>query len=207
MPVSCKNLARDAIHLVDGFDHVHRNTNGACLIRDRAGDGLTNPPGGVGRELVAAAIFEFVHGFHQADVTFLNQIEELQATVGVFFCNGNHQAQVGLDHFAFGTTCACFASGHLAIDFLQVLDRNADLFLQRDQALLAFDDSMLVACQTFCVGLFRADFLGNPVQIAFIARKHLDKVRARHAGFVHGEFHDVTLVAAYFFHQIAHAFA
>ena len=72
-----QNLARNAIHLVDGLDHVNRDANGACLIGDRARDGLTDPPGSIGREFVAAAIFKFIDGFHEADVAFLNQVEEL----------------------------------------------------------------------------------------------------------------------------------
>ena len=47
--------------------------------------GLADPPRRVGRELVAAAVFELVHRLHQADVAFLDQVEELQAAVGVFF--------------------------------------------------------------------------------------------------------------------------
>ena len=41
-----QDLAADAIHLVDGLDHVHRNADGARLIRDGTGDGLLDPPGG-----------------------------------------------------------------------------------------------------------------------------------------------------------------
>jgi hypothetical protein len=71
-------LPRGADQLVDGLDHVHRNTDGARLIGDGAGDGLTDPPRRIGREFVAAAIFELVHRLHQADVALLNQVEELQ---------------------------------------------------------------------------------------------------------------------------------
>ena len=76
-------LRADAVHLVDRLDHVHRDADGARLVGDRAGDGLADPPGGVGRELVAAAVFELVHRLHQADVAFLDEVEELQAAVGV----------------------------------------------------------------------------------------------------------------------------
>jgi hypothetical protein len=108
-------LAADAVHLVDRLDHVHRDADGARLVGDRAGDGLADPPGGVGRELVAAAVFELVHRLHQADVAFLDQVEELQAAVGVLLGDRDHQAQVGLDHFLLGVarggfrprSCAC----------------------------------------------------------------------------------------------------
>jgi hypothetical protein len=67
------------------------------LIRDRAGDRLPNPPRRVGRELVAAAVLELVDRLHQPDVAFLNQVEELQAAIGVFLRNRDHQAEVGFD--------------------------------------------------------------------------------------------------------------
>ena len=95
-------LPADTVHLVDGLDHVHRNADGAGLIGNRAGDGLANPPGGIGGELVAAAVLKFVNRFHQADVALLDQVEKLQTAVGVFFSNRDDQAQVGLDHFFFG---------------------------------------------------------------------------------------------------------
>ncbi len=101
-PNSCKCWRLMRFHLVDRLDHVHRNTDGARLVGDRAGNSLANPPGGVGRELVATAVFELVHRLHQADVAFLDQVEELQAAVGVLLGNRDHQAQVGLDHFLLG---------------------------------------------------------------------------------------------------------
>ena len=68
----------------------------------RAGDRLADPPGRVGAELVAAAVLELVDRLHQADVAFLDQVEELQAAVGVFLGDRDDQAQVGLDHFLLG---------------------------------------------------------------------------------------------------------
>ena len=92
-------LLLHAHQLVDRFDHVHRDADGARLVGDRAGDRLANPPGGVGRELVAAAVFEFLDRLHQAHVAFLDQVEEGEAAVGVFLGDGNDEAQVGFDHF------------------------------------------------------------------------------------------------------------
>jgi hypothetical protein len=53
----------------------------------------------VRRKLISAAPFELVHGLHQPDVAFLNQVEELQSAVRIFFRNGNNQAQVRFDQF------------------------------------------------------------------------------------------------------------
>src|SRR4029453_19418256 len=75
--------ARGADELVDGLDHVHRDADGARLVGDGAGDGLADPPGRVGRELVPALVLELVHGLHEADVAFLDEIQELQAAIRV----------------------------------------------------------------------------------------------------------------------------
>ena len=80
---------------------MHRDANRTRLIGDGAGDRLADPPGCVSGKLITAAPFELVHGLHQTDVAFLNQIEKLQPAVGVLLGNGNDQTQVGLDQFAF----------------------------------------------------------------------------------------------------------
>ena len=67
-----KELLLNLHDLVEGLDHVYWNTNRTSLISDRAGDCLANPPCRVGREFVAAAVFEFLNRFHEAHVTFLN---------------------------------------------------------------------------------------------------------------------------------------
>src|SRR5690606_11265567 len=82
-----QHLPRDTVELVDRFDHVYRDANRARLVGDGARNRLANPPRGICREFVAATVFEFIDCFHQADIAFLNQIEELQAATGVFFCN------------------------------------------------------------------------------------------------------------------------
>ena len=64
------------------------------MIGDGAGDRLPNPPGGVGRELVAAGVLELVDCPHQAGVAFLDQIEEAHAAVAVALGDGDHQAEV-----------------------------------------------------------------------------------------------------------------
>jgi hypothetical protein len=95
-------VARGADELVDRLDHVHRDADGARLIGDGAGDGLTDPPRRVGAELVPAAVLELVHRLHQADVALLDEVEELQAAVGVLLRDGDHEAEVGLDELGLG---------------------------------------------------------------------------------------------------------
>ena len=43
---------------------MHRQTDGAALLGDRAGDCLTDPPGRVGREAVALMVVELLDGAH-----------------------------------------------------------------------------------------------------------------------------------------------
>jgi hypothetical protein len=96
-----EQATRRANQLVDRFDHMNRNANRSGLVGDGARDRLTNPPRRVSRKLVAAPPFEFIDGFHQTDVAFLNQIEKLQTAIRVFFRNRNDETQVGFDQFAF----------------------------------------------------------------------------------------------------------
>src|ERR1035437_7938889 len=96
-PPPLHERARGANQLVDRLDHVDRDTNGSRLVRDRAGDRLADPPRGVGRELVAAAVLELVDRLHQPDVAFLDQVEELQPAVRVLLRDRDDEAEVGLD--------------------------------------------------------------------------------------------------------------
>src|SRR5947209_8720584 len=45
-----EQLLRHVAELAHRLDHVHRNADGAGLIGDGPGDGLSNPPGGIGAE-------------------------------------------------------------------------------------------------------------------------------------------------------------
>src|SRR5271154_5458631 len=113
-------LTAGADELVDGLDHVHRDTDGAGLVRDGAGDGLTDPPGGIGREFVTATVLELVDGLHEADVALLNEVEELKTAVGVLLRDGDDEAKVGLDELALGALGIHVALDHLALRALEV---------------------------------------------------------------------------------------
>src|SRR4051812_19671160 len=89
--------AGGANQLVDRLDHVDRDADRARLVGDRAGDRLADPPRRIGRELVAAAVLELVDRLHQADVAFLNQIEELQAAIRVLLRDRDDEAEVGFN--------------------------------------------------------------------------------------------------------------
>ena len=107
--VFLNELLLNTHQFVDGLDHVDRDTNGACLVSNRTGDGLADPPGSVGGKLVTAAVFKFFYSLHEAHVAFLNKVEEGEATVGVFLGDRDDEAQVGFNHFCLclvGFTCA-----------------------------------------------------------------------------------------------------
>ena len=95
-------LPHGARHAVDRLDHVHRDANGARLVGDGPADGLANPPGGIGAELEALAIVELFHGAQQAQVAFLDQVQERHAAAHVALGHADHQAQVGLGQAALG---------------------------------------------------------------------------------------------------------
>jgi hypothetical protein len=77
---------------------VHGDANGARLVRDRARHRLPDPPGCVGRELVALAIVELLDGTDQAKGAFLDQIEEAEAATKVGLRDRDDEPEVGLDH-------------------------------------------------------------------------------------------------------------
>ncbi len=131
-----QQLTRNTVNLVNGFNHVYRNTDGTCLIGNRTGDRLTNPPSRISRELVTTTVFKLVYRFHQTDVTFLNQIQELQAAVGVFLGNRDHQTQVGFDHFFLGATCFGFTHRHTFGNVFNVFNIQTQLFFDVGNFLL-----------------------------------------------------------------------
>ena len=130
-PISCSIWRRGAHDLVDRLDHVHGDADGARLVGDRAGDRLPDPPRGVGRELVAAAVLELVDRLHQADVAFLDQVQELQAAVGVLLGDGDDEAQVGLHHLLLGLARLALALLHGLDDAAELGDLEARLGGQR----------------------------------------------------------------------------
>ena len=179
---------------------MDRDTDGACLICDGAGDRLTNPPGGVGGELEAAAVLELVDCLHQADVTLLNQVEELQATVGVFLGDGDYQTQVGLDHLFLGAACLAFANRHHTVDLFQAVDADAALLFEVEQLLLRAQDVTGVALQCCRVLLFGGDLFVDPLQVGLIFREGGDEVLAWHASTLNGQVHDHALILTYLLH-------
>ena len=176
-----KHLARGAHQLVDRLDHVHRNTDGARLIGDRAGDGLPDPPGGIGREFIAAAVLELVDGLHQADVAFLDQVQELQAPIGVFLRNGDHQAQVRLDHFLLRAGAFALAALDGLDDGAEFRNRQPDIIDDETDLVLNFG-KFVTMLRLQLAPLVAAVVVARPALDTFAVRPGFEKLRARHAG-------------------------
>ncbi len=94
------------VNLVELLDDVHRHPDRAALVGDRAGDGLADPPGRVGRELEALAVVELLGRADEPDRSLLDQVEERQTLVAVPLRDRDDEAQVGLDHRLLGGVIA-----------------------------------------------------------------------------------------------------
>ncbi len=81
---------------------MHRDADGARLVSDGAGDGLADPPGGVGGKLEALAEVELLHRLDQPQVALLDQVQEEHAAAHIALGDGHHQAQVGLRQLVLG---------------------------------------------------------------------------------------------------------
>src|SRR5215207_5399992 len=86
------------VELLETLDDVHRHPDRAGLVRKRPGHGLADPPGGVRRELVAAAPVEFLDRADEPQRALLDQVQEGQALVPVVLRDRHDEAQVRLDH-------------------------------------------------------------------------------------------------------------
>src|SRR5690242_18521816 len=108
-------LALGADDLVELLDDVDGHPDRAPLVCERPRDCLPDPPGRVGRELVALAPVELLGGAHETDRAFLDQIEEREALVAVALRDRDDEAEIRLDHLLLRAMVA-------ALDPLRELD-------------------------------------------------------------------------------------
>src|SRR5262245_30549 len=102
---------------------MDRNTNSFALFSDRTCNGLANPPTGICTKLEPTVIIEFVNRAHQPNVAFLNEIQERQAAIDIFFRNTHDQAKIGFDHFFLRLLQALFnrlKTSNKALDLLGI---------------------------------------------------------------------------------------
>ena len=91
-------LALDVHDLVQLLNHVHGNADRARLVGNRTRHRLPDPPGGVGRKLVPAAIVELLDRADQPERTLLNQVKERQPATEVALGDRHDESKVRLDH-------------------------------------------------------------------------------------------------------------
>ena len=137
------------------------------MVRDRALHRLADPPGRVGRELVAAAPVELLDRAVQAERSFLDQVEERHAETAIALGDRHDETQVRLDHAALGATVA-------TLDRL----REHDLFVRGQQLVLADvgeEELQAVARARRCVGLVD-DGLGLRLRVLLLGDRlaHLE---------------------------------
>jgi len=106
-PVFVQQVTRRFLDPVDALHQMHRDADGAPLIRNGAGDGLADPPGCVGGKLEASLRLKFFRRLHQAEVALLNQVQKRQSTPGVALGYRYHQPQVCLAQSAAGICIPC----------------------------------------------------------------------------------------------------
>ena len=94
--------ARDAHELVDRLHHVDGDADRPRLVGDRARDRLADPPRRVGAELEALAVVELLDRADQADVAFLDQVEQRHAAADVLLRDADDEPQVRLGELLLG---------------------------------------------------------------------------------------------------------
>ena len=109
-----EQLTLDAAELVDHLDHVHRDADGAGLIGHRAGDGLTDPPRGIGGELVALGVVELLDRANQAQVALLDEVQERHSAAGVTLGQRDHQTQIRFQQMVFRAIAVAADPRHVA---------------------------------------------------------------------------------------------
>ena len=195
-PISCSIWRRGAHDLVDRLDHVHRDADGARLVGDRAGDRLPDPPRGVGREFVAAAVLELVDRLHQADVAFLDEVEELQAAVGVFLGDRDHEAQIRLDHLLLRLARLALALLHGMHDAAELADLEARSRRRGAESRRGSPSTMpRSSCDEIGpAASFRAADAAEPVRVELVAVIFVEEVLAVDA-IALGEAEQAALIA------------
>ena len=174
---------------------MHGHTDGARLIGERAADRLPDPPGGVGRKLVAAPVLELVDRLHQADVAFLDEVEELQAAIGVFLRDRDDEAQVRLHHLLLGLVPLALALLHHVHDLAEFADLEPGLTRERVYlAAVLLDVVMVLAGETLPPFGRKLRHAVEPEWVELRAQIVLEEILA-HDTVALGEPHQAALVA------------
>ena len=155
---------------------MHRNADGARLIGDGTADGLADPPGGVGAESESQRMVELLHRAQQADISFLNQVLEVQAAAVVPFGDADNQAQIAFGqqilrqfaiggfYFKFGEFIRGQRSGWLVSRLFAVGGRLPEAFIRLQTDLDPFGQRGLL-------------FGGQQIMAADLAQVHTHRIQ------------------------------
>ena len=105
-----KQLTGNTDQLVDRLNHMHRDTDGTCLVRNGSCDGLTDPPGCIGTELVALSVIKFLNCLDKTKVTFLDQIKEQHSTSHITLGDADNKTEVRFCQTLLGSFITFFHS-------------------------------------------------------------------------------------------------
>ena len=152
------HLPLDPGELVHLLNQVHGQPDGAALVGHATGDCLPDPPGGVRGELEALGVVELLHRADQAEVAFLDQVQQRHAAAGVALRQRHHQSQVGLQQVAACRLTVADNHGQLAFAVLAQA-------LPGLQQMLRVKARLDALCQLDFVGGIEQGRFANAVQI------------------------------------------
>ena len=92
---SCTKRCSWRLNLLMVSTHVYRHAYRAGLVGDASGYRLAYPPGGIGAELVPAAVIELLHAANEAQAALLDHVQQAHAAPGVLPPHAHPQPQVG----------------------------------------------------------------------------------------------------------------
>ena len=111
-----RELAARALRAAHLLGDVDGKADRAALVGERTRHGLADPPGRVGRKLVAHLVVELLDRADQPEVALLDQVEERHAGLRVVARDRHHEPQVALDQAPLRELVAeVLAPGELAL--------------------------------------------------------------------------------------------
>ena len=75
---------------------VKRQSDGPCLLAESLHDRLSDPPYGIGDEMIALFWLEFLKRGNKTYVSLIDEIRESHSLPPVFFCHRDNEAKVGI---------------------------------------------------------------------------------------------------------------
>ena len=94
-----KKISADSCYLVDGLNHMNRDTDSSRLVSDGSCDSLSDPPCSVCWEFVSLSVIELLNSLEKSKVTLLYKVKEQHSTANISLCNAYNKTKVWLCKF------------------------------------------------------------------------------------------------------------